>query len=318
MKAIGFDDFGGPDVLNVVTKPTPEPGRDEVRIRVHAAGVNPTDLTFRSGGRAAQLVDVPPPWVPGMDLVGTIEALGAMTDHGLTVGDLVIAYVMPFGPHGGAYAEQVVVPAAAVVPAPLGVTLPQAATVLLNAVTARLALDALALTAGQSVVITGAAGGVGGFAVELARADGLTVVAQARPGDSDLVSGFGADFVVESGPLFGAAVTDALGGPAAGVVDGADLRVDALPALIDGGRLASLKGWTGPAERDIAVHVISSYGSARDTMLLDRIARQAERGLLTPRVADVLPAARAAEAHRRLEAGGVRGRLVLDFASPLE
>jgi NADPH:quinone reductase-like Zn-dependent oxidoreductase len=162
MKAIGLTQVGGPEVLQVVDLPEPQPGPGEVRIRVHAVAVNPTDLTFRAGGRAAQLADRPPPYIPGMDVAGVVDKLGAGTDG-----------------------------------------------------------------------------------------------------------------------------------------------------------LVTLKGWTGPSERGIVIHPISSFGSATDTALFDRLRRQAEYGVLTLRVAEVLPAKEAAEAHRRLAAGGVRGRLVLDFFPPL-
>ena len=95
MKPIGLTEFGGPEVLKVIDIPEPHPGPAEVRIRVHAAAVNPTDVTFRAGGRAAQLADRPPPYVPGMDVAGVVDALGNATDGWLSVGDAVIAYVIP-------------------------------------------------------------------------------------------------------------------------------------------------------------------------------------------------------------------------------
>src|SRR6266852_2829299 len=115
MKAIGLTEFGGPEVLEVVDLPEPEPGPGEVCIRVRAAAVNPTDMTFRSGGRAAQLADHPAPYVPGMDAAGVVDKLGEGTDGRLAVGDPVIAYVLPVGPHGGTYAERIVVGEASVV-----------------------------------------------------------------------------------------------------------------------------------------------------------------------------------------------------------
>jgi NADPH:quinone reductase len=168
MKAIGLTEFGTPDVLTVVDLPEPEPGPGEIRLRVHAAGVNPTDLTFRSGGLAARLADNPPPHVPGMDVAGIVDKLGDSSEDRFAIGDRVIAYVIPFEAHKGAYTEQVVVKATSAVPAPRGATLEQAATLLLNATTARLSLDALDLAAGQTVAIIGGAGAVGGYAIQLA------------------------------------------------------------------------------------------------------------------------------------------------------
>src|ERR1700722_16509696 len=98
MKAIGLVEFGGPEVLHVVDLPEPQPGRGEVRIRVHAVPVNPTDLTFRAGGRAAQLADRTTPHGPGVDVAGVIDQIGEGADGRLGVGDPVIAYVIPMGP----------------------------------------------------------------------------------------------------------------------------------------------------------------------------------------------------------------------------
>jgi NADPH:quinone reductase len=109
MKAIGLNEFGGPEVLTIFDLPEPQAGAGEVRIRVHAAAVNPTDITFRRGGRAAQLAGRPTPYIPGMDVAGVVDKLGNDTDGRLAVGDSVIAFVVPMGPQGGAYAEQIVV-----------------------------------------------------------------------------------------------------------------------------------------------------------------------------------------------------------------
>ena len=317
MKAIGLTEFGGPEVLHVVDLPEPRPGPGEVLIRVHAVAVNPTDITFRAGGRAAQLADRPAPYVPGMDVAGVVDKLGEGTDGRFAVGDAVIAYVVPVGPHGGSYAERIVVGEASVVPAPRGFTFAEASTLLLNAATARLCLDALALPRGATVAVVGGAGAVGGYAIQLAKADGLTVLTDAAPADEALVRGLGADIIVHRGDGIGAAIRNELPAGAPGLIDGAVLDARALPAIADGGGLATLKGWTGPSERGIVIHPISSFGSATDTALFDRLRNQAEEGILTLRVAGVLPAKEAAGAHRLLAAGGVRGRLVLDFSQPL-
>lgn len=98
MKAIGLTEFGGPEVLKVVDLPEPEPGPGEVRIRVHAVAVNATDITFRSGWRAAQLADHAAPYIPGMDAAGVVDKLGEGSDGRLTVGDRVIAPSHPSAP----------------------------------------------------------------------------------------------------------------------------------------------------------------------------------------------------------------------------
>ena len=226
MRAIGITKWGGPDVLHLVDLPDPVAGPGELVIRVHAATVNPTDTGLRSGARAERLKDVPPPHVPGMDAAGILDQIGDGTETDLRVGDRVMAIVLPLGTHG-AYAERVVVPAESVARSPAGVTDAAAATLPMNGLTARLALDELSLETGQILAVTGAAGAVGGYAVQLGRAEGLRVVADAAPADEDLVRALGADEVVPRGDDFTARVRLVM-------PEGADGLVDA--ALMGGGR----------------------------------------------------------------------------------
>ncbi|NEB41399.1 zinc-binding dehydrogenase [Streptomyces sp. SID14515] len=314
MRAIGLDVFGGPEVLRVLELPEPEAGEGEVRIRVHAAAVNPTDALLRTGGHAVRMEGIAPPFVPGMDAAGVIDQLGPGVGDRLFVGQRVVAMVPFTGPRGGAYAERVVAPAVSVVPAPAGAGFAAASTLLMNAATARLALDRLAVPGGGAVAVTGAAGAVGGFAVQLAKADGLTVVADASERDSDLVLGFGADRVVERGAAFPARVRELCPRGVPGLVDGSMQTAEILPAIADGGALAELRGWSGPAGRGVRVHPVMVSDVMFDTDVLDGLRRQAERGALALRVAEVLPWREAARAHRLLAAGGLRGRLVLDFS----
>lgn len=314
MKAIGINEFGGPESLRVLDLPTPQAGPGEVRIRVHAATVNPTDIILRTGGYAARMADLRPPFVPGMDASGVIDQLGPGVDDRLAVGQRVVAVVIPTGPHGGAYAEQIVVPAASVVPAPEKVDHPAASTLLMNALTARLTLDALEVPAGGTVAVTGAAGAVGGYVIELAKADGLTVIADAAPHDVDRVREFGADHVVERGAGFADRVRALAPDGVPGLVDGSTQTTELVPALADGGTLVTLRGWSEPVERDIRVVPVMVADAHTDTDRLSRLSRQVEEGTLTLHVAEVLPAEEAPRAHRMLEAGGVRGRLVLDFS----
>ena len=188
MRAVTFSQLGGPEVLQVSDLPEPHPGPGEVRIRVAAATVNPTDISFRSGRQlsTAQLAEmgVRPPYIPGMELAGVVDAVGASTNW--RAGDRVMAIVNPRRPGGGAQAEFVVVPAASVARVPEGTSLEAAATLPMNGLTVRLALDRLALKPGQTLGVTGAAGAVGGYAVELGVSDGLRVIAVARPQDEAL------------------------------------------------------------------------------------------------------------------------------------
>ena len=186
---------------------------------------------------------------PAWSAAGVVDKLGKGTAGRLAVGAPVIAYVIPFGPHAGTYAEKVVVAAASVVPAPPGACFPEAATLLLNATTARLSLDALALPPGETVAVVGGAGAVGGFAIQLAKADGLTVLADAAASDDNLVRYLGADVVVHRRTDLVEQIRRELPDGAPGLIDGAALDALALPAVADGGGLVTLKGWTGPSER---------------------------------------------------------------------
>ncbi len=313
MKIIGAMEFGGPDVLEVIDVAEPQAGPGEVRIRVHAAAVNPTDTLLRSGGLTARMASLDPPYIPGMDASGVIDQLGSGADGRLHVGQRVIALVVPTAARGGAYAEQIVVPAASVVAAPSDVDHPAAATLLMNALTARVALDALNLSPGDTVGVIGAAGALGGYAIQLAKADGLRVVADAAPADEALVRVLGADVVVARGPGVATDIRRAVPLGVDGLVDAALLGAVVHGAVADGGGVAAVRHWEGDPERGITVHNFAVSQSAHHTARLDRLREQAEDGTLSLRVSRVLPASRAAEAHRVIEAGGVRGRLVLDF-----
>jgi NADPH:quinone reductase len=312
MRAVGVTEFGGPDVLHIVELPDPQAGPGELRIRVHAAAVNPTDTGLRAGARASQLKDIPPPYIPGMDAAGELDQVGPGVSTELRIGDHVMAIVVPHGSHG-AYAEMVVVPAESVARVPAGATDAEAATLPMNGLTTRQALDVLDLAPGQTLAVTGAAGAVGGYAVQLGKAEGLRVIADASEQDEELVKKLGADVVVPRGPDFAARVRDVLPQGADGLIDAALLNELAVPAVRDGGRIATVRGFTGDPERGITFHPVFVRTYAREHAKLDRLRQQAEDGVVTLRVADALPADRAAEAHRTLEAGGTRGRLVLEF-----
>jgi NADPH2:quinone reductase len=314
MKAVGVTEWGGPDALQVVELPVPEAGPGQVRIRVHAAAVNPTDTLLRDGSRAERLRDVPAPHVPGMDAAGVLDQIGPGVQTDLRVGDPVMAIVIPHGAHG-AYAEQIVVPAESVVRAPAGASHAEAASLPMNALTVRAALDALDLQPGQTLAVSGAAGAVGGYAVQLGKADGLRVIADASPADEKLVTSLGADVVVSRGDDFGARVRAVAPDGADGLIDAALLDEQAISAVRDGGRIATVRGYQGPAqpERGITFHPVLVRHYAREQAKLDRLRQQAESGQVTLRVARTFPADQAPEAHRILEAGGTRGRLILEF-----
>ena len=311
VKAVGLTEFGGPEVLRVLELPEPAAGPGELRIRVHAAAVNPTDTLRRSGARA-DVKDVPMPHVLGMDAAGVLEQIGEGVSTDLRVGDHVMAIVLPNGVHG-AYAERIAVPAESAVRVPAGATDAEAASLPMNGLTARLALDLLDLTPGETVAVTGAAGAVGGYAIQLAKADGLRVIGDAAPRDEPLVKELGADIVLPRGDDFPQRVRAAVPEGVDGLVDGALFDRLALPAVRDGGRIATLRWFSEAGERGISFHPVRVGEYAREHAKFDRLRQQVEDGHLTLRVARIVPPEQASDAHRLLEAGGVRGRLILQF-----
>ena len=312
MLAVGFHQFGGPEVLEVVELPEPHPGEGEVRVRVAAATLNPTDVAVRAGVRAEMMKDLPPPWVAGMELAGEIDAVGPGSDW--HVGQRVMAIVLPLRPLRGAQAAKVVVPAVSAAEVPDNVALEHAATLPMNGLTVRLALDTLSLPAGKTLAITGAAGAVGGYAIEMAKLEGLTVVADAAPADEPMIRGLGADVVVPRGAeVCAAAIREAFPDGVDAVIDAALLGPPILAAVRDGGQLIAVRPFAGESERDIEVKLILVGEVASNQAGLRELAERAGSGELTTRVADAYRPEQAAEAYRRLEAGGVRGRLLFVF-----
>ncbi|WP_461000881.1 NADP-dependent oxidoreductase [Streptomonospora sediminis] len=310
MRVIGVTEPGGPEALRELDIDERHAGPGEVRIRVRAAAVNPTDTVVRSGARGGSL-----PYVPGMDIAGDIDGIGPGTATGLTVGDAVMAIVVPGGSHGG-YSEYVVVPVESVVPIPAGADYAAACTLPMNGLTARMALDAMELPAGSTFAVTGAAGAFGGYAIQLAKADGLRVIADAAAKDEELVRELGADTVVPRGGDAADRIREVEPGGVDALADGAVLDELVGPAVRDGGQVATVRGFQGDDTargRGIVFHPVLVVGYAREQAKLDGLRKQAESGVLSMRVARTFPADQAAEAHRLLEAGGVRGRLVLEF-----
>lgn len=311
MRAVGFTEFGDASVLRVVTLPIPDPGPGQVRVHVAAATVNATDTVFRAGFRPAP-DGVTPPYVPGMELAGTIDAAGPGVP-GWDAGDQVLAAVTPWEPGGGAQAEYRIVDADQLARVPDGMTLTAAATLPMNGLTVRTALDILALPSGSVLAVTGAAGAVGGYAVQLGVHAGLEVIADAAPADEDLVRSLGATHVVPRGAGFPAAVR-ALRAPGAdGLIDAALMGPAALAAVRDGGHLVAVRPFHGETERDITISQVQVGQHLHEGHRVAELADLAARGVLTTRIASLIPVEHAADAHRKLEAGGVRGRLVLTF-----
>ncbi|MCH9675284.1 MAG: NADP-dependent oxidoreductase [Gammaproteobacteria bacterium] len=312
MRAVGLNVHGGPDVLEVVDVPEVHAGPGQVRLRVHASAVNPTDIMARNGSRAEQQKVDPPPYVPGMDAAGVVDEVGEGVATGVKIGDSVMAMVVPKGSHG-AYREQIVLDARAVVPAPAGTTHVQACTLPMNGLTARLSLDLLGLSPGQTVAVTGSAGAYGGYLIQLAKVDGLTVIADASAADEALVRSLGADIVVRRGDDVATRFREHFPDGVDGLADGAVQNELVIAAVRDGGAFTAVRGFEGDAQRDIKFSPtwVRTYNCEYEK--LDRLRELTEAGQLTLRVAQTYPPEQAAQAHRRLEAGGTRGRLVIEF-----
>ncbi|MDL2076361.1 NADP-dependent oxidoreductase [Streptomyces sp. GXMU-J15] len=306
MRAVVARGYGGVEVLELVTVPLPEPGPGQVRVRVEAATVNPVDLVTRSGALVeAGLMTARECTGIGWDVAGIVDQVGVGAGE-FVPGQRVVGMRDLLDVSVGAYAEYLVLDATAVAPAPPGVSAAAAATLPLNGLTALQSLDLLDLVAGDTLLVTGAAGAVGGFAVELAVRRGLRVIAQAGAADEDYVRGLGAEWVVgrDTSDLAGD-VRRLVPGGVSGALDTAGLGVRALAAVRTRGAYVTVVGGSAPLPlRGIRVH--QQWISADGAALAELAAMD-----LTLRVADVLPLERAAEAHDRLAAGGIRGRLVL-------
>jgi len=312
MKAIGHHEFGGPEVLEEVELPDPVPGPGQLRIRVRAAAVNPTDTLRRSGLRAEEMRGQEKPYVPGMDLAGILEDIGHGTDTDLSVGEHVMGILFPRGSHG-AYSEQVVLPVESVTRVPAGVDDVAAATLPMNGLTARMTLDMLELEPGQTIGVTGAAGTYGGYVVQLAKAEGLRVVADAAEKDRERVKACGADIIVVRGDDVAGRFLQAVPGGVDGLADGAVLNEKVIGAVRAGGRLVTMRHYKGDPVNGVTYHPVRVRPGVGEQAKLDHLRKLIEEGELTLRVAATYPAGEAAEAHRRLELGGTRGRLVLTF-----
>jgi NADPH2:quinone reductase len=309
LRAVAITAPGGPEVLAVVDRPVREPGPGEVRIAVDAAAVNPTDTGFRASGGG----DVPRPWTPGMDAAGTVEAVGEGVDR-LRTGERVMAAVTPRRPDGGAQAELLVAPAASVVVIPDGATPAQASTLPMNGLTALRGLELLGLKAGDTLAVTGGAGLLASYVIALAHEAGVRVIADAKPEDEALVRSFGADVVVPRGEGFAAAVREAAPGGVDGLYDTALLHDAVFGAIRDGGAMVVVRGWApAETERGIEVKPVRVAEVLERTDWLERLRALASEGKLQLRVAREYAPDEAAEAHRAMEAGGLRGRGVIVF-----
>ena len=333
MRAVAFDRYGEPNVMYLIDAPIPEPQDGEVLIRVGYAGVNPSDAKIRSGQSARQgyrVRSVLFPFVTGMDAAGVVERTGSNV-NGWKPGDRVITWSAADGKTWGSYAEFMRVPVTNVSPKPNSLSLGQAAALPVASLTAFQALfhaEKGGMIPGQKVLIHGAAGGVGSFAVQLAKSGGLLVAATCRTSNVDYVKSLGADRVID---YKNEDVSQAVRGWSA---EGVDVVLDivghatlphALDILRPGGRLVNPLTVTGDGdiERDREeaerrgfrkIPFIIDFEKARDSMR--EITNLLDRGLVRVPPVEMLPLEDAAQAHRMIEIGHVRGKLVLKIAEP--
>ncbi|WP_336697147.1 NADP-dependent oxidoreductase [Curtobacterium sp. USHLN213] len=310
MKVVGVEQFGGPEALAVHEVPEPHAGAGSVRIRVQAFAVNPTDTGVRAGQRDSSQAS--PPYVPGMDAAGVIDEVGPDVS-GWEVGDEVMAIALPLSAHGGAYVEELVAPVGSFTRIPRGTSLPLASTVPMNGLTGLQILSRAELAPGQTLAVTGAAGLLGNYVVQLGVAAGLTVIADAAPADEALVRSLGPAHIVARGDGFAAAVRALVPDGVDALADAAVQRASVVDAVRDGGVFLDVRGWEGNGARGIRFEQIAVFAEYRSFDKLEQLRHAVESGTVTPRVAEVLPASRAREAHERLEAGGTRGRFVLTW-----
>ncbi|WP_066370058.1 NADP-dependent oxidoreductase [Herbidospora mongoliensis] len=306
MRAVVVKAYGGPEALLTVEVPTPEPGPGQVRITVEAAAINPVDLFIRSGGLTFHGAPAREQTGIGCDVAGVVEALGEdVTD--VKIGDRVIAASTHsgFSRDLGPYADQAIIAVDELAPAPAEWPAEQAASLPLPGLTAWQCLDIVALPAGATLLVTGAAGGVGAMLVQLGTLRGLTVVAVARSSDESYVRELGAGYFVDDV----AKVRELLPEGVDAAVDPAKLVQDAHDAVRDGGTFVAVVADGGPEDgRGIASQVMWAH-PAREQ--LDALVALVDEGKLKVRVAGTLPLDQAAEAHARMAEGGLRGRLVL-------
>jgi NADPH2:quinone reductase len=308
MRAALTDEFNGIDGVRLAERPDPVPAADQVVIRVRAAGVGPWDVGFLSGG----FPGVALPFVPGQEVAGVVEA--AADDAGLQAGDRVYASLFP---SGGGFAELAVASADRVAPMPERADFDEAAGLVIGAGTAYEGLiDRGQLRAGETVLITAAAGGVGSAAVQIAAAIGARALGVASPANHDYLRSLGASEAFDyHDDGWAGQVRAAVPGGVDLLLDcaGGETRDQAISAVRDGGRAAFivLQGPPAQLERGITGEPFA----ARVTRpRLESLNRLVDAGSLRPQVSAVLPLDQAREALAQVAARHARGKIVLRVA----
>ncbi|SDQ63004.1 NAD(P)-dependent alcohol dehydrogenase [Quadrisphaera sp. DSM 44207] len=313
MRAVRYHQYGPPEVLRVEEVPPPQAGAGEVLVEVHAASVGGGELAIRSGG-LRRLLRLRLPQGVGVDFAGRVAAAGAGV-RGARVGDAVWGLL----PHGafGSTAEHVVVPERRLGPAPRDVDLVAAAALPAVGTTAITALvERARLRSGERLLVRGASGGLGSTAVQLGKALGAHVTALAGARNLDWVAELGADTVLDHRRTAPAdlgrfdVVLDAVGTDLAAYRRTLTRNGRMLALALDPHhpvRSAAFVAWSGIAHRG-RVQAFSNDPSAER---IAELTRYVESGAIRPLLDTVFPMDDVAEAHRRLEAGGVRGKHVI-------
>ncbi len=304
--------FGGPEVLSLLDEALGEPGPGQVRIRVHAVGTNHVDYMFFSGIMGSDESRLP--MRVGSEAAGVVVAVGpdAVGPAGpVSIGDEVIAFWAP-----GAYAQELLVPASAVVPKPAALEWSQAAGLMLTGVTAAHALEATGVGSDETVLVHGASGGVGIMAVQLARLRGATVIATASAQHHAFLEGLGAVAVEYGSGLADRVRTAAPTGVDAAIdLVGTDEAIDvSLELVADKGRIATIAAFARGLEAGVKVLGIAPGAdpgtSIRDAARME-LVRLAGEGKVTVVVQETFPLAEAADALRKLRGRHTRGKIVL-------
>jgi NADPH:quinone reductase-like Zn-dependent oxidoreductase len=310
MKAVRIHQYGGPEVLRYEDSPQPQPRPDDLLVRVRAAGVNPADWKMREGmGR--YMVDYTFPLVLGWDFSGVVEDMGAEV-QGWNVGDEV--YARPDLTRNGAYAQYIAVRASEVARKPASIDHLHAGGIALAALTAWQAIfDGLALSPGQRLLIHGAAGGVGCFAVQLAKWKGAHVIATASGRNREFLADLGADEVID----YTRAPFEQAMGQVDAVFDTVGLEEywpRSCSVLRPGGAFITVAA--APAPEDAAARGVrvGRVGVRPNAAQLSQIAELVDTGRVRAPLERVLPLSEARRAQELSRAGHVRGKIVLDPA----
>ena len=309
MKAIIVDEYGGPDVLKLEEVPRPEPKDDQILVRVIAAGVNPVDAAARSE-KYAKFFGIVLPFVPGYDIAGIVEKKGANIKKFKT-GDSVYAYI-GLG-EGGGYAEYAVVTEVEAAPKPKSLNYIEAAAVPVVALTARQALiDTAKLSAGQTVLIHGGSGGVGTFAIQIAKARGAKVIATASTANQDLLKKLGAHVAIDyTKTRFEDVAKDV-----DVVLDsvGKDTLARSYGVVKEGGFIVTLVAQIDQAELDKHKIRGASLSVEPNPDELAKIGRLIDEKKIKVIVSQTFPLSEAMKAQEQVATGHTRGKIVLKVA----